>query len=182
MSKSTDIRAVGATLYFLPVQTRVPLKFGTETLTEVTCARACVRVVDRRGRIAEGWGETPLSAQWVWPSALSLAHRTEALKHFCEDLAEAWAKFPETGHAMELGHDFQQQLLPQLLAQTNTKRGSEAEPMPWLAALVCCSVFDIALHDAFGQLTQRPVYSTYDAEFMNRDLGDFLEQAGGNAR
>lgn len=175
MSKPTDIRVIGATLYFLPVQTRVPLKFGTETLTEVTCARACVRVVDRRGRAAEGWGETPLSAQWVWPSALSLGHRTEALKNFCQDLAQAWTQFPATGHAIELGHDFQQQVLPQLLAQTNTKRGAGAEPMPWLAALVCCSVFDIALHDAFGQLTQRPVYATYDAEFMNRDLGDFLE-------
>jgi L-alanine-DL-glutamate epimerase-like enolase superfamily enzyme len=76
---------------------------------------------------------------------------------------------------MELGHDFQQQVLPQLLARTNTKRGDGAEPMPWLAALVCCSVFDIALHDAFGKLTERPAYSTYNAEFMNRDLGDFLE-------
>jgi hypothetical protein len=39
MSKPTDIRVVGAALYFLPVRTRVPLKFGPETLTEVTCAR-----------------------------------------------------------------------------------------------------------------------------------------------
>ena len=39
MSLPTDIRALGAALFFLPVQTRVPLKFGTETLTSVTCAR-----------------------------------------------------------------------------------------------------------------------------------------------
>ena len=25
--------------------------------------------------------------------------------------------------------------------------------MPWLAALVCCSPYDIALHDAYGNLT-----------------------------
>src|SRR2546430_3925173 len=49
------------------------------------------------------------------------------------------------------------------------------EPMPWLAALVCCSVFDQALHDAYGQLHQRPVYTTYGAEWMSRDLAAFLE-------
>ena len=61
MSKATDIRTIGSALYFLPVQTRVPLKFGPETLTTVTCARVRVVVVDRTGRRAEGWGETPLS-------------------------------------------------------------------------------------------------------------------------
>mgnify|MGYP000444780067 CR=1 FL=1 len=44
MGKATDIRTVGAALYFLPVQTRVALKFGAETLTQVTCARAWASV------------------------------------------------------------------------------------------------------------------------------------------
>ena len=35
-----DVCPVGASLYFLPVETRVPLKFGRETLTSVTVARA----------------------------------------------------------------------------------------------------------------------------------------------
>ena len=29
----------GSTLYFLPIKARVPLKFGPEITTEVTCAR-----------------------------------------------------------------------------------------------------------------------------------------------
>ena len=49
--------------------------------------------------------------------------------------------------------------------------------MPWLAALVCCSPFDIALHDAYGQLLGRPVYETYNAEYMNVDLAHFLKPA-----
>ncbi|MBC7237818.1 MAG: hypothetical protein H5T69_18400, partial [Chloroflexi bacterium] len=65
MSRSTDIRCVATALYWLPVETRVPLKFGPETLTTVTCARARITVTDRRGRVAQGWGETPLSVQWV---------------------------------------------------------------------------------------------------------------------
>jgi len=175
MSKPTDIRIVGTTLFFLPVRTRVPLKFGSETLTEVTCARVRVLVMDQRGERAEGWGETPLSAQWVWPSALPLPHRAEALKAFCVELARTWAEFTARGHPMEIGLDFQEQVLPELLAQTNAARGGKNEAMPWLAALVCCSAFDIALHDAFGQLSQQPIYETYNAKFMNRDLGMFLE-------
>ncbi len=175
MSKPTDIRVVAAALYLLPVRTRIPLKFGAETVTEVMCARVRVRVTDRRGRTAEGWGETPLSVQWVWPSARPLAPRTEVLKEFCRGLARSWAGFAGQGHPMEIGHDFQEQVLPGLRAQTNANRGPEVEPMPWLAALVCCSAFDLAVHDAFGQLLDRPVYSTYSPEFMNRDLSEFLE-------
>ena len=47
--------------------------------------------------------------------------------------------------------------------------------MPHLAALVCHSAFDLAIHDAFGQLAQRPVFETFGEEFLASDLGDFLE-------
>jgi L-alanine-DL-glutamate epimerase-like enolase superfamily enzyme len=52
--------------------------------------------------------------------------------------------------------------------------------MPRLAALVCASAFDLAVHDAFGVLHQRPTYSTYTAEFMKRDLGQFLRAEEGS--
>jgi hypothetical protein len=48
----TDVRPVAVSLFFLPVQTRVPLKFGTEALTSVTCARACLKVADAAGNTA----------------------------------------------------------------------------------------------------------------------------------
>ena len=62
---STDVRVKDIALYLIPVETRVPLKFGTETLLTVTCARAKVTVEDQTGRSASGCGETPLSVQWV---------------------------------------------------------------------------------------------------------------------
>src|SRR6185295_11544541 len=122
MSKPTDIRVVSTRLHFLPIQTRVPLKFGTEVTTSVTCARVCVRVADRSGRTAEGWGETPLSVQWVWPSPLPYEARHLTLKNLCVKLAAAWANFEGHGHPIEVGHDFQQQALPDLLADFNRER------------------------------------------------------------
>ncbi len=176
MGKPTDISCVETELYFLPVHTRVPLKFGNETVTYVTCARACVRVKNGNNT-AQGWGETPLSVQWVWPSNLPYEERHNALKKFSVLLAEAFAQFSAPGHPMELGHDFQENILPGLLKQFNAERGEQTEPMPWLAALICCSVFDIALHDAFGNLHQRPIYETYHSGFMNRDLAAFISPA-----
>ncbi len=176
MAKPTDVRTRSASLYLLPVETRVPLKFGPETLTRVTCARVRIEVTDRGGRQAEGWGETPLSVQWVWPSDLSYEERRRALVQFCEMLAQAWADSNEAGHPMEVGHAFQQQALPGLLDEMNALR-DPAEPMPWLAALVCCSAFDIAVHDAYGVLHGVPVYETYNRAWMNADLSHYLEPA-----
>lgn len=177
MAKLTDVRTVGARLFFLPVQTRVPLKFGPETLTEVTCARAAVTVCDAQGRRATGWGETPLSVQWVWPSARPYAERHEALKQFCLALAELWADVRTPGHPLELGHDFQEQVLRGFWHGFNARHRAHREPMPWLAALVCDSVFDLAVHDAYGRLHERPVYTTYTGEFLNSDLAAFLQPA-----
>jgi L-alanine-DL-glutamate epimerase-like enolase superfamily enzyme len=180
MSKPSDIQVRGASLYFLPIRTRVPLKFGPEVTTEVTCARVRVRVEDRAGKSAEGWGETPLSVQWVWPSQLPYQHRHERLKAFCQRLTKGWAEFGSQGHPLELGNDFKEHVLARLWKQNNAELAGESEPMPWLAALVCSSAFDIAVHDAFGQRLQRDVYSTYAPDWMNCDLAQFLSPAPGS--
>lgn len=174
MGKLTDIQVRGTALYLIPIKTRVPLKFGTETLTSVTCARVKVKISDSRGNTAIGWGETPLSVQWVWPSQISYDERHKSLIEFCKLLAREWRAFPEKGHPLELGYDFNESRLQQLLSEFNKNR---QEKMPYLAALLCCSPFDIAIHDAYGNLVGRPVYDTYNPDFMNRDLAAFIEPA-----
>ncbi len=174
-----DIVPVSVGLYFIPVETRIPLKFGPETTTAVVCARVRMTVANREGQKAQGWGETPLSVQWTWPGTLSYGERRDTLQQFCTMLAEAWTRFGRHGHPMELGSEFTETLLPDLLARINDQRGPQAEPMPHLAALVCCSAFDIALHDAYAKLLKRDVYSIYNAEFMNKDLSEFIEPAEG---
>ena len=189
MARPTDITPTSVAVYFLPVVTRVPLKFGPETLTTVTCARVRMTVENARGRRADGWGETPLSVQWVWPGSLRYEERHEALKAFCLLLAKAWKEWGgqggsggdgHSGHAMEIGQAFVFGRLPGLLNQFNQSR-SGREPMPWLAALVCCSAFDVALHDAYGAVNGVPVYETYNARYMNRDLSAWLAPADGAA-
>ena len=164
MSNNFNVKVNGVRLYFLPVTMRVPLKFGPEITTEVTCARAAVRVENQEGKTSWGWGETPLMAQWFWASSMAFAERLKSVKEFTVSLARVWQDFNVSGHPLEIGHAFQRDILPALLEAHNEKR-REKEPgqesMPWLAALVCCSAFDIALHDAYGNLHSLPVYDTY---------------------
>jgi L-alanine-DL-glutamate epimerase-like enolase superfamily enzyme len=180
MGKSTDVHPVAASVYFLPIRTRMPLKFGPEITTEVTCARIRVTVADARGRRAEGWGETPLSVQWVWPSTLGYEERHQVLRTLTATIAGSWIELPgEPGHPIELGDRFIEQELTDLLDEFNDEHRSGTEPVPWLAALVCASAFDLAVHDAYGILHGVPTYETYNARFMNADLGDYLESAEG---
>ena len=156
----------------------MPLKFGAETLTSVTCARVRLNVIDRSGRTAVGWGETPLNVQWTWPGDLSYAERQQAMIAFCNQLAAAWAGFDAWGHSLELGYSFQHQVLPQLIEEFNANRPPDAH-LPYLAALVCCSSFDIALHDAYGRLHEVPTYATYNRRYMNCDLAELFAAGDG---
>lgn len=183
MSKPTDVKVVGAALYLLPVKMRVPLKFGSSVTTEIVCALVKVTVADAKNRRATGWGETPLAVQWSWPSAtMSPDARLHVFTRFCKTVAEAWAGFNFAGHPIEISHAFHEQMLPGLLGQANQMREGQddSEPMPWLAALIAFASFDIALHDAYGNLHKLPVYQTYTKQFLSEDLSAFLTPIEGS--
>ena len=183
-SKATDIRVVGARLYMLPVETRMPLKFGRETVTRVTCARARVTVEDRRGRRASGWGETPLSVQWGWPGPLSYQDRNDVMTYLCHALSNWLVTRGLIGHPIEIGHDLLRPLLGIRTYGFNLQHGAGGESqrfeVPKLARLICASVLDQAVHDAYGVLHGVDIYQTYNAEWMNADLSAYLEPADGN--
>ena len=170
--KITDICVTGSELYFLPVQMRLPLKFGSEVMTALTCARVKITVRRSDGATACGWGETPLSVGWSWPSPVSYFEREEAMKTFCGELNAAWSAFSGTGHPMEIGYAFLEERLEALRAGFNAGR---TEPLPHLAALICNSAFDLALHDAYGEVNRVATYATYNAKFMNRDLASYFD-------
>ena len=175
-ASAVEISVRGVKLYLLPIQTRVPLKFGSETLTSVTCARACITVTSSNGEKFEGWGETPISVQWAWPSKAGYTERYDRLVGFCDVLAKEWAEFSKSGHPLEIGHAFQQDRLGSALAAFNKDQPEELK-IPYLAALVCCSVFDQAIYDAYGKAVNLPVYDTLGQAFMKHDLSHYLTPA-----
>ncbi len=178
MIKSTDIRILEVRTDFADHAYRSPIKFGGRTLDRATVLDVTVRVRSRDGREARGFGSMPLGATWSFPSARldyartlgamrELAGRvarrlTDAAGGDCLDPFEhgealerlALAEAGETGCALELG-----------------------EPVPKLCALVAASPFDAAVHDAFGKLLGRSVWSCYGPEHLNRDLAGYLDAA-----
>ena len=179
MAHPTDIRVTAASVHFLPIKFRVPLKFGPETCTDVVCLRVRVTVADRAGRTADGWGETPLAVSWTWPTPkVTVAERTRRMQDFSTRLARKLVEFDAVGHPMEIGYDFQKLALMKEVAAANAEAGGEA--MPYLGALVCLSAFDVAVHDAFGVLLGRDIYDCYGPEHLSRDLAAFVEPEPGS--
>jgi L-alanine-DL-glutamate epimerase-like enolase superfamily enzyme len=180
MAFNRDIQVEGLSLFFLPLKTRIPLKFGPETTTHAVCARVRIDVSSRSGGRASGWGETPLSVAWVWPGELSYDSRLSAMEDFCLRLAQTWKDFPTRGHPMEIGHSFSKEVLPSLLDEFNRKREAQAlARMPWLAALVCSASFDLALFDAYGNLHGLSVFDSLNADCMNHDLAWYYDHDHG---
>lgn len=167
-----DITIADCELYFCPIETRVPLKFGPEITTHVISARAHVQVRDQQGRHAFGWGETPLSVAWVWPGTLSYSYRQERLQAFAATLRDAWKQISYSGHPMEIGHRFIEHDLKEIWEQENSSFEAPFK-MPWLAALVCNSLFDIALYDAYGLLHGIDAWQSVAKPYMNHDLSWF---------
>jgi L-alanine-DL-glutamate epimerase-like enolase superfamily enzyme len=174
-SSDFDVRILSSDLNFVPVETRMPLKFGNEVLTSVSCARVSLHVRNGDGKESVGWGETPLSVQWVWPSEVPYGERLDALLDFCAKLSAEWSDNGSSGHALELGHSLLFERLPQVLESYNREERAGLEPIPWLAALVCASPYDLALHDAYGIANNLPTYQCYGEEHCNVDLSAFLE-------
>ena len=156
--KKSDIRIIDVKADFWPIKMRLPLKFGSSVIESITCCRVAMTVENRDGKIACGYGETPLSVGWGWPSAeLTFEYREEKMVEFCRKLAPMWITDEFADH-MTHGNNFD---LP--------------EDIPHLASLICNSAFDIALHDAFGRVNGVNTYATYNSDYMNHDLGYFYD-------
>ena len=151
-------------LKFLPVKMRLPLKFGAEVIDSIQIVHVDV---DAYG--VKGAGETPLSVAWAWPSNQSFQYREKVMQDFCRLLAAEY-QTDESLDPMSGGYEFLTGKLPELHERFNRERRVD---MPHLAALICASAFDIALHDAYGKSRNLPSFETYGPEFMKHDLAWF---------
>lgn len=170
-TRPTDVRVTGAAVFLIPVTLRVPLRFGSQVVKEVTCARVAAEVSTRHGARAVGWGETPLAVQWGWPSSLPHAARHDAMVGLTAACVQEIGEWPGAGHALEIGTAFEAARLDSLARSVG---GDGPEPIPRLAALICLSPLDLAIHDAFGKVHAVDTFATYTAEYLSRDLADFF--------
>ena len=155
---------------FIPVKMRLPLKFGAETITSIQIAH-----VELQAYGAVGRGETPLSVAWAWPADLPFSFRENAMMDFCRLLETEYPEPPNGAeHPMFIGYEFLVDKLPMLLQRFNRQNKME---MPLLAALICASAFDIALHDAYGIANNAPTYCTYNGKYMAHDLSFFFNDS-----
>ena len=103
--KQSDVKIRQVEIEFIPVNLRLPLKFGAEVITSITCLRVKMSVENNSGNTAYGYGETPLSVGWAWPSpSLSFLERENKMIAFCRKLVPRWQGCNLSGHAMEIGH------------------------------------------------------------------------------
>ena len=171
MPRPTDIRPVAISLYFLPIKTRVPLKFGPEITTEVTCARVKMTVADSQRPARRRLGRDAAVRPVGLAEPAQLRGASQALRGLClGSPRHGSANRIEPGHPMEVGHRFLEDVLPELTTKFNQTERPATEPVPWLAALVCASAFDLALHDAYGVLHGVPTYETYNDRLHERTI------------
>ena len=155
-------------LEFLPVKLRLPLKFGAEVIDSLKIAH-----VELEAYGATGFGETPLSVAWAWPSSESFSGREELMSRFCSLLESEYPSGDSVkSDPMTTGYTFLTERLNDLLARFNAENHCE---MPHLAALICTSAFDLALHDAWGLAHNCPTYSLYTGEYLEHDLAWFFK-------
>jgi len=174
LSGKEIVKIIGAELYILPVDLRIPLKFGNQTLTSVKCARVRVLSKSKDGTIAEGWGETPLSAAWVWPSSLDYEQRESRLVEFSNLISGSFVESNKEGHPFDVGIRFISESL-ECLRKSHNAAYPDQEELPHLAALVAFSAFDLAAYDAYGKLCSRPVFELLGPDFLDKDLSEYLD-------
>ncbi|MCQ2377617.1 MAG: mandelate racemase/muconate lactonizing enzyme family protein [Victivallaceae bacterium] len=150
-------------LRFISVPMRLPLKFGSGTIRSILLAHAEVEAFG-----ATGIGETPLSVLWAWPADIDFSFREKKMADFCRLLEKEYVVTGED--PLSAGYAFLTRKLPLLLENFNS---GECK-MPYLAALICVSAFDVALHDAFGKAVGKPSFDTYDRNWMKCDLARFF--------
>ncbi|MCS7306849.1 MAG: mandelate racemase/muconate lactonizing enzyme family protein [Thermoguttaceae bacterium] len=176
MAKATDIRLVSVRAEIEHFDYRMPIKFGGRVLNDVLMFHVTVEVESRDGRRGQGFGSMPMGNIWAWPTSRATPDQTlAAMTALAHRMVERAGQYQEFGHPLEITHELNQQYL-QLEAEAVCKQLATPEPMPRLAQLVAASPLEAAIHDAYGKALGANSYNLLGPEFVNRDLGFYLDQ------
>jgi len=168
-----DIRIEGVDIEEEFYLYRTPIKFGGTEVDRVTLLNVRVRVRNRAGQTAEGFGSMPLGNVWSFPSRVMKYEETlAAMQGLSQRLQKITAAYTDYGHPVEINHHLE----PAWIAAADevSQQMKLAEPIPKLCTLTTASPFDAALNDAYGKLHNRNIYHCYTREFLAEDLGRYL--------
>ncbi|MBN2295741.1 MAG: mandelate racemase/muconate lactonizing enzyme family protein [Pirellulales bacterium] len=172
---NTDIRVLEAEPFFTRETPRMPIKFGGVVMGETVLCHVRVLAENRCNQRAEGWGAIFLADFWAWPSKrVPQESRERVMQDMVVECCSRIEKSHPPAHPIELFLNIEPELVP--LAEELSRRHGLPEPMPRLAAMVCASPLDAALHDAFGKAAGIDSYEGYGPEHIDHDLSAWLGQ------
>jgi L-alanine-DL-glutamate epimerase-like enolase superfamily enzyme len=173
MMLNSDVRVLEAQPYFSDEKAREPLKFGASVMDQVTYCHVRVRVENRRGQVADGWGAIFLSDFWAFPTPrIEHAVRDQAMRRVTQAVCARFAEYKEWGHPLDIFWALEPELAG--INQRICAAMALPEEMPFLGALVCASPVDAALHDAFGNVNGISSYAGYGPDWVSHDLSTYL--------
>ena len=176
MAKPTDMRIVAVSTQTEHFDYRMPIKFGGRALSDVLLFHVTVEVQTRDGRRAQGLGSMPMGNIWAWPSSRASPDQTlAAMTALAHRMVQRAGQYAEVGHPLEITHELNRQYLQQEAEAVCRELGTP-EPMPRLAQLVAASPLEAAIHDAYGKALGANSYNLLGPEFVNRDLGFYLDR------
>jgi len=169
----TDVRIVEVEPRFVQEAFRTPLVFGSGMVRTATSLTVRVKVENGMGRTADGWGNILLAYTWAFPSdQIAPEERDAAMREVAAAFCAKAGACSAQAHPIELFLELKPEL--PLIAEEVSRRRSLPQRVPALAALVCASPVDAAVHDAFGRVNGICSHDGCGREFMGRDLGAYL--------
>ena len=161
---------------FTQATLRTPMKFGAGLIEAITLFRVRMRVETAAGQGADGYGAMLLSDLWAYPTPedIDLSHDTKdaALRQITLAACDVYRSATEFAHPLRTSLALKREV--ESLAQRVETEHNLPAPVPVLAALMCASPLDCALHDAFGKANGICTYDGYGPEFMSDDLSTWL--------
>jgi L-alanine-DL-glutamate epimerase-like enolase superfamily enzyme len=179
------VKVKEASVAFRDLKYRTPLKFGSGIVDAVTDVVASVEVEMPQGDRAVGHGEILLGDLWAFPSEV-IGHeaRDAAMRWLTVRVARWLEKESPSDHPLAIGEAIKE--AAGAIAADVTCDLNLPEPIPPLAAMVCLSPLDAAVHDAFGKAYQIDTYDGYGpgmcddlsrwlgGDFRGRYLSEFI--------
>jgi hypothetical protein len=135
---NSDIRILEVEPFYTVETAREPLKFGNVVVEECLFCHVRVRVENRSGKVAEGWGAIFLMDMWGWPTP-KVAHpdREEAMRRLNGQFCQAAAQYPGYAHPVDIFRSLESDLAA--MSNAVCAEMKLAEQMPFLAALIAAA-------------------------------------------